>query len=290
MILGGVEAGGTKFVCLLGDDEGRILAERRFPTRGPDETLAEAVAALRDLSAETGPFAALGVGSFGPVDLERGRFLQTPKPGWSGTDLLGPLRAAFDVPVALDTDVTGAALAEGRWGAARGLGTFAYITVGTGIGAGIVAGGRPLRGLPHPEAGHVAVPRVPGDDFPGVCPFHGDCWEGMACGPAMAARWGVPAEELTGADRDRAVDLEAAYIAAGIRALVYVVAPERVLLGGGVAGLPGLVPAVRAHLATALGGYPGLPQHDDPAFVQAAGLGGSAGPLGALVLAASAAG
>ncbi|MGD9573345.1 MAG: ROK family protein [Thermoleophilia bacterium] len=290
MILGGVEAGGTKFVCLVGDDDGRVLAERRFPTRGPDDTLAEAVAALREMAAGTGPFAALGVGAFGPLDLGTGRLLATPKPGWSGADLVGPLRAAFGVPVGVDTDVTGAAMAEGRWGAARGLGTHAYVTVGTGIGVGVVAGGRPLRGLPHPEAGHVAVPRVPGDDFPGICPFHGDCWEGMASGPAMAARWGVPAEALTGADRDRAVDLEAAYIASGIRALVYVVAPERVLLGGGVAGLPGLVPRVREHLATALGGYPGLPEHAAPAFVQPAGLGGSAGPLGALVIAAAAAG
>lgn len=294
MILGGVEAGGTKFVCLIGDDEGRVLDERRFPTRGPRETLAEAVAALREMSDGAGALAAIGVGAFGPLDLRpgegHGRLLSTPKPGWSGADITGPLRAAFGVPVAIDTDVTAAALAEGRWGAARGLGTFAYMTVGTGIGVGVVAEGRPLHGLVHPEAGHVAVARVPGDDFPGVCPFHGDCLEGMASGPAVARRWGTPAQELEGPALARAVDLEAAYLASGIRTIVYALAPERVLLGGGVSGLPGLIPRVRAHLATALGGYPGLPEHSEDAFVQAAGLGGMAGPRGALAVAESALG
>jgi fructokinase len=294
VILGGVEAGGTKFVCLVGDGAGRVLAERRFPTRGPAETLADAVEALRGMAADAGPMEAVGVAAFGPLDLRpgpgHGRLLATPKPGWSGVDLVGPLRDAFGVPVAVDTDVTGAALAEGRWGAARGLGTFAYVTVGTGVGVGVVAGGRPLHGLVHPEAGHVAVPRAPGDDFPGVCPFHGDCLEGMAAGPAIAARWGASAEDLAGPARDRAVELEAHYLAQGLRALVYTVAPERILIGGGVASLPGLLPAVRAHLGRALGGYPGLPEHADPAFVQAPGLGAMAGPRGALAVAGSAAG
>ena len=156
-----------------------------------------------------------------------------------------------------DTDVTGAALGEGRWGAARGLRSFVYVTVGTGIGGGAVVGGAPVHGLPHPEMGHVSVTRLPGDDFPGICPFHGDCLEGMACGPAMAARWGRPAEELAGADLERAVDVEAHYLAAGLRNVVYVLAPERIVLGGGVAGLPGLLPALRARLAAALAGYPG---------------------------------
>ncbi len=203
-LFGGIEAGGTKFVCLVGDHEGTILAERRLPTRGPRETMADAIAFLREASAAD-PLQAIGVGAFGPLDLRPGpgygRILATPKPGWSGAEIAGPLRDAFGVPVAVDTDVTAAALAEGRWGAARGLATFAYMTVGTGIGVGIVAGGRPLHGLVHPEAGHVSVPRMPGDDFPGVCPFHGSCLEGMASGPAMAARWGVPAEDLSGALR-----------------------------------------------------------------------------------------
>lgn len=291
MIVAGVEAGGTKFVCAVGDGEGRVLAERRFPTRGPRETLAQAVRALREQTAATGPPAAVGIGGFGPLDLRPGegfgRLLSTPKPGWSGVDLIGPFRNAFAVPVAVDTDVTAAALAESRWGAARGLGTVAYMTVGTGVGVGIVADGRPLHGLVHPEAGHVSVPRVPGDDFPGMCPFHGDCLEGMASGPALAARWGAPAQDLQGAVRERALDTEAAYLAAGLRTLVYAVAPERIVVGGGVAAMPGLLPRVRLRLAEALGGYPGLPEHADEAFVQPAGLGDMAGPRGALLLAAS---
>lgn len=294
MILGGIEAGGTKFVCLVGDGDGRVLAERRIPTRGPDETLAEAVALLRGMSDAAGPLGAVGIGAFGPLDLRpgpgHGRLLATPKAGWSGADLVGPVRDAFGVPVAIDTDVTAAALAEGRWGAARGLATFAYMTVGTGIGVGIVSGGRPMHGLVHPEAGHVGVPRAPGDDFPGICPFHGDCLEGMASGPAIAERWGARAEDLEGPRREEAVETEAFYLAAGIRTLVYVVAPERVVVGGGVSGLDGLLPRVRSHLAATLGGYPGLPEHADGAFVQAAGLGGMAGPRGALALARSALG
>lgn len=294
MILGGVEAGGTKFVCLVGDGEGRVLREERIPTRGPRETMADAVDALRRASAQTGPLDAIGVGAFGPLDLRpgvrHGRLLSTPKPGWSGIDLVGPLREAFGVPVAIDTDVTAAALGEGRWGAARGLRDFAYMTVGTGIGVGVIAGGRPLHGLVHPELGHVHVPRAPGDDFPGVCPFHADCLEGMASGPAIAARWGAPAEELHGPLRERAVEMEAAYLASGIRTLIYAVAPERVVIGGGVAALPGLIPLVRARLARALGGYPGLLEHADDAFIQAAGLGPLAGPRGTLALAESALG
>jgi fructokinase len=193
------------------------------------------------------------------------------------------------VPVGFDTDVNGAALGEGRWGAARGLDSFVYVTVGTGIGGGAVVGGAPVHGLPHPEMGHVSVSRLPGDDFPGICPFHGDCLEGMACGPAIAARWGRPAEELRGDDLRRAVDVEAHYLAAGLRNVVYALAPERIVLGGGVAGLPGLLPSLRARLAGALAGYPGLPEHGGDAFVVPPGLGGAAGAAGALALAEAAA-
>jgi fructokinase len=292
MILGGIEAGGTKFVCVVGDDTGRVLARARTPTRGPHATLAAAVTALRSATSATGPLDALGIGAFGPLDLRPGRgfgrLLATPKPGWAGIDLLGPLRDAFGVPAAIDTDVTAAALAEGRWGAARGLQSFAYVTVGTGIGVGVIAGGLPLHGMVHPEFGHVYVPRVPGDDFPGICPFHGDCLEGMASGPAIAARWGAPGEDLDGGEREPAVELEALYLAHGIRSLVYAVAPERVIIGGGVAGLGGLLPRVRHHLTRVLGGYPGLPEHTDQAFIQPAALGAMAGPRGALVIARSA--
>ncbi|MGE0026081.1 MAG: ROK family protein [Thermoleophilia bacterium] len=289
-MLGGIEAGGTKFVCVVGASPDRIAREARFPTRDPAATIADAVAFFRDAAADGHVIDALGVASFGPVELRPGHprhgwITTTPKPGWSGTDLVGPLRDALAVPVGFDTDVTGAALGEGRLGAARGLRTFVYVTVGTGIGGGAVVGGVPVHGLPHPEMGHVSVARLPGDEFPGICPFHGDCLEGMACGPAMAARWGRPAEELSGADLERAVATEAHYLAAGLRNVVYALAPERIVLGGGVAGLPGLLPALRGRLVDALAGYPGLPEQAADDFVVPPGLGAAAGAAGALVLA-----
>ncbi len=289
-MLGGIEAGGTKFVCVVGASPDRIAREARFPTRDPAMTIADAVAFFRDAATAGHGIDALGVASFGPVELRRdhpryGAITTTPKPGWSGTDLLGPLRDALAVPVGFDTDVNGAALGEGRWGAARGVRNFVYVTVGTGIGGGAVVDGAPVHGLPHPEMGHVSVARLPGDDFAGICPFHGDCLEGMACGPAIAARWGRPAEDLAGADLARAVAIEAHYLAAGLRNVVYALAPERIVLGGGVAGLPGLLPALRDGLSAALAGYPGLAEHGAPGFVVPPGLGGAAGAAGALALA-----
>ena len=294
MILGGIEAGGTKFVCLIADREGTILDQARFATRGPAETIADVVAFFTGAVAKgIGP-AAVGIGAFGPLELRPragyGRVMSTPKAGWSGADLVGPVAAALGVPVTLDTDVNAAALAEARWGAAKGLGTFIYMTLGTGIGAGALIGGRPAHGLVHPEMGHISVPREPDDDFAGVCPFHGACFEGMASGSAMAARWGRPAEQLEGGALTRAVSLEARYLAAGIRNMVYIMAPERIVIGGGVVNLPGLLPAVRARLGALLGGYPGLDEHAADAFVVAAGLGQMAGPRGALALAEMAAG
>ena len=293
-MLGGIEAGGTKFVCVIGPSPDRIVRETRFATRDPAATIADAVAFFREAARDGHAIDALGVASFGPVELRPGHprygfVTTTPKPGWSGADLVGPLRDALGVPVGFDTDVNGAALGEGRWGAARGLRSFVYVTVGTGIGGGAVVGGAPVHGLPHPEMGHVSVARLPGDDFPGICPFHGDCLEGMACGPAMSARWGRPAEDLRGDDLRRAVDIEAHYLAAGLRNVVYALAPERIVLGGGVTGLPGLLPALRDRLAGALAGYPGLPEHGADGFVVPPGLGGGAGAAGALVLAEAAA-
>jgi fructokinase len=290
MRLGGLEAGGSKIVCLVGSPPDQIEAEVRFPTEDPATALALAVEFFRDTRASAGPIAALGIASFGPVELRTehpsyGSITSTPKPGWSGTDLVGPLCRALGVPVGFDTDVNAAALAEGSWGAARGLETFVYMTVGTGIGVGAVVAGRPLHGLVHTELGHVHVPRQQGDEYPGRCPFHGDCLEGMACGPAVAERWGKPAEELTGAELDAAVVLEARYLGAGLRTVVYALAPERIVVGGGLASLHGLLPRVRAELARALAGYPGLPEHSAADYVAPAALGDRAGPLGALALA-----
>lgn len=289
-VFGAIEAGGTKFVCLVASEPAEPVAKASFPTGEPESTLARAIAFFQDCAASGRELAAIGIASFGPVELRRsspkyGFITNTPKPGWSDTDLVGPVQAALGVPVGFDTDVNGAALAEGRWGAAQGLETFVYLTVGTGVGGGAVVAGRPAHGLVHAEMGHVIVTRQRSDDYSGCCPFHGGCLEGMASGPAIAARWGRPAEELEGEALDRAVELEAAYLAAGLRNIVYTIAPERIVVGGGVAGLPGLFPMLRAKLAEALSGYPGLPEHDSADFVVPAALGQMAGPAGALALA-----
>jgi fructokinase len=292
MIVGGIEAGGTKFVCVVGDERGQVIRHRRFATRRPEETLADAVDFFRAAATDGLAPEAIGIAAFGPVELRPGpafgHLTATTKPGWSGADLVGPLRAALGVPVAIETDVTAAAVAEARVGAARGLATFVYITVGTGIGGGALIEGRPLHGLVHPEMGHMAVPREPDDDFAGVCPFHGDCWEGLACGPAIAARWGSPAEHLDGDALRRAVDLQARYLASGIRNIVYALAPERIVIGGGVSRLPGLVDAAAGRFRERIAGYPGLEAHASDAFIVRAGLDQMAGPTGALLIAAEA--
>jgi fructokinase len=284
--LGGVELGGTKIVCALGTAD-EVLAETRIATGPPAATLG-AVAAWFEEQAPDG-LAALGIASFGPVELRPGnpRFgftMATPKPGWSDVDIAGVLASRLGVEVAFETDVNAAALAEGRLGAARGVRSFAYLTVGTGVGGGGVVGGRLVRGLVHPEMGHVSVPRQPGDDFAGVCPYHGACLEGMAAGRALQARFGKPPAELSGDEQRRASELSAAYVASGLASVVYVLAPERIVIGGGVSLLPGYVEAVQARLRESLGGYPGLPEHERD-FVVPAGLGQEAGIRGALLLA-----
>jgi fructokinase len=225
--VGGVEAGGTKVICLVGSDPDHIVAQTQIPTESSAETLARVLAFFQQEVASGGPLAAIGIASFGPLELRRshpryGFITTSPKPGWADVDLVGPVQRALGVPVGFDTDVNGAALAEGRWGAARGLNTFVYLTVGTGVGAGAVVEGRIIHGLGHPEMGHLSVPRQPGDDFPGGCAFHADCLEG----------WGRPAEQLDGEELRAAVDLEAAYLGAGLRNIVYLIAPERIVIGG----------------------------------------------------------
>ena len=279
---------------MVGSGPGDVIDLDRHPTTTPDETLAWAVTRLKELEAEHGPLEAVGVAAFGPVDLRPdaptyGRLLDTPKRAWVGVDVLGPVRAAFaTVPVGVGSDVDGAALAEGAAGAARGLRDFVYVTIGTGIGLGVVVDGTLVHGILHPEMGHVTVPRQPGDAYEGACFAHRDCFEGMASGTAMAARWGQRPEVLQGDRREEALDLEARYLAAGLRNAVYAFAPERIVLGGGVAHMAGLVDRVRRELVATLGGYPGLPEYARPDFVVTAGLGDMAGPGGALEFAARA--
>ncbi len=277
-------------ICCAGHSGEEIVDSDRSPTSTPDQTMRWAVGRLEAFQQEHGHLDGIGIAAFGPIDLlpsspTYGRLLNTPKAQWSGAGVIDPVRRSFDVPIGLASDVEGAALAEGLYGAARGAGTFVYITIGTGIGAGVITNGRPVRGVLHPEIGHIPVPRQPGDAFPGGCPFHSDCLEGMASGPAMAGRWGRPAEEMSGALRDKAMSMEAAYLAAGLRTIVLAFAPELVVVGGGLGLTPGLLPRLRNALEASLGGYPGLDTFTRPGFLRAAKLGGMAGPGGALVLA-----
>ena len=234
-LFGAVEGGGTKFVCMIGRGPDDIVAEARIPTTTPPATLSQTVEFFRDGAARYGRLAAVGVGCFGPVDLREGSptwgwITTTPKAGWARTDVAGRLRKDLGVPVAFDTDVNAAAVGEARWGAARGLGNFVYITVGTGIGGGALVGGEPLHGLLHPEIGHMLLPHDRAlDPFPGSCPFHRDCLEGLASGPALHARWGQAAETLP--EEHPAWALEARYLALAITNLVCTLSPQRVVLG-----------------------------------------------------------
>jgi fructokinase len=286
---GALEAGGTKIVCAVGTGPGDIRAETSLPTTAPAETIAAALAFF----AARSPLAALGIAAFGPLDLDPvsptwGFVTTTPKPGWAGTDLAGPFRRALGVSVGFDTDVNGAALAEHRWGAGQGADPFVYLTVGTGVGGGALVHGRIVHGLVHPEMGHLRVPREPTDRFPGACPFHGDCLEGLASGVAIARRWGAPAETLP-ADHP-AWDLEARYLALGLVAIIAVLSPRRLCVGGGVMAAAHLLPRLRRDVVALLGGYVDAAALrggiDD--YIVAPALGDRAGVLGALALAAGA--
>lgn len=291
-VYGGLEAGGTKFVCAIGAGPQAILAEERFPTTAPAETVARAVAFFK--RAPDLELAAIGLGSFGPVDLDPrsatyGCITTTPKPGWAQVDLRGQIQHAMNVPVAFDTDVNAAVFGEHYWiPENRALDPLLYMTVGTGIGVGVMVNGQPLHGLLHPEAGHMFIPRDPQrDPFTGVCPYHGDCFEGLAAGPALAKRWGQPAETLP--PDHPAWPLEAHYIALAVANLTLTLSPQRIILGGGVMQHDGLRARVRRDVAQLLNGY--LPsdritQHPDQ-FIVPPALGQRSGVLGAIALAAA---
>ena len=289
-LIAGVELGGTKCICVLGTANGDVIAEERMPTEAPAVTLPAVEAVLDRWKAEHG-FGALGIASFGPLDLDPasptwGHATKTVKPGWNDVDIAPRLGDRYGLRAAIDTDVAGAALAEGRWGAAEGLADFAYVTVGTGIGVGLIVGGRPILGFTHAEIGHVRVPRVAGDDFAGNCPYHGDCAEGLAAGPAIIARMGRSASHVD--PTDPSWDYVADAIAQMLGSLVLTASPRRILIGGGVMnGQPHLFPKVRALLQASLAGFVQFPQvlAEIDSYVVPPALGDKAGVLGALAVA-----
>jgi fructokinase len=289
-MVGGIEAGGTKFVCAVGGGPDSIAARIEYPTTSPSQTIGRAVDFFRE-QAKRHRLAGIGIGTFGPVDLDPrsptyGHLTSTPKESWERTDMVGPVRAALGLPVALDTDVNVAALSEKRWGAARDVETFVYLTVGTGIGGGGMVEGRLIHGLMHPEMGHMLIPHDrQADPYAGLCRFHGDCWEGLACGPAIEARWGTKGQHLP--EDHPAWPLEARYLALGITSLINALSPERVILGGGVMQQAWLLPMVRRDVAALLNGYLRLPailEHMD-GYVVPPALQRDAGVLGAMALA-----
>jgi fructokinase len=292
MLYGGIEAGGTKFVCAVGSGPDNLQAERRFPTTTPEETIGQAIDFFRQQAARWGSPAALGIAAFGPLDPNPasptfGHITSTPKPGWQNIDLAGAIRRALDLPVGFDTDVNGAALGEWRWGAAQGLDTFVYLTIGTGIGGGGMVGGRLMHGLVHPEMGHLRLPHNwEADPFGGCCPYHGDCLEGLASGPAIEKRWGQKAETLP--PDHPAWALEAHYLALGLVNLIVTLSPQRVILGGGVMGQQHIFPLLRAEVQKLLNGYVCSPTilEQIASYITPPALGGQAGVLGAIALAA----
>ncbi|MES2120768.1 MAG: ROK family protein [Pseudomonadota bacterium] len=287
-IFAGVELGGTKCVAILAHGPDSVVERETVPTTTPEETIGRLAQILGGWKAT-----ALGIASFGPLDLEAGKMAATPKPGWAGIDILGPLQAAAGVPAAIDTDVNAAALAEMRWGAGQGMAHFAYITVGTGVGVGLVVGGTPVRGFTHGELGHIRVARLKDDEFAGSCPFHGDCVEGLAAGPSLKAR-GVDVATLKARGVDVATlkaddpvwDSVSSALAQLCHVIVCAAAPRAIVIGGGVVGNQShLLERIEAMLVESLAGYVELPPGG--AYVRAPGLGDNAGPLGAIALAMS---
>jgi fructokinase len=287
---GAIEAGGTKFVCMVGSGPNDIRAEVRFPTTTPTETIGRAAAFFKQ-QAQGVRLSAIGIGSFGPVDLDPasptfGYITTTPKPGWANVDIVGILKAELDLPVVFDTDVNAAAFGEYCWGAARGLDPSIYLTIGTGIGGGAICNGRPLHGLVHPEMGHMLMPHDwKLDPFPGVCPFHGDCFEGLASGPSMKKRWGQPAETLPNDHPGWAI--EAHHIAMALANLILNYSPRRIVIGGGVMQQAELFPMVRSQTLQCLNGYVQSKQITDgmDEYIVPPGLGQRSGVLGAIALA-----
>lgn len=287
-IYAGIDAGGTEFKCLVARGPEQVLSHTKVPVTYPGATLDACRDFFLGAQAEHGPFAALGIASFGPVDLRRdsptyGYITSTPKPNWTDTDLAGYFQRALELPIRFDTDVNGALLAERRWGAAQGMNNAIYVTVGTGIGAGVMVDGRLVHGAMHPEAGHMLVPRHPSDPFSGACPYHGACLEGLAAGPALQQRWQQSPQSMP--DHHPAWELQAHYLAIMCVNLALVYSPQRIVLGGGVMERKTLLPMVRRAYLAKINGYLGDQHAEMESFITGPGLGSMAGALGAIALA-----
>jgi fructokinase len=291
-IFGGIEAGGTKFICAIGADPENIHSRIRIETTTPAETIGKAIDYFRQQQ-EQYSLTSIGIGSFGPLDLDKnsntyGCITSTPKPGWRNTDLVKPIRQALKIPIAFDTDVNAAALGEYRWGAARTLTDFIYLTIGTGIGGGGMQNGKLIHGLSHPEMGHILLPHDSTiDSFTGCCPFHNDCFEGLASGPAIEKRWGVASRDLP--DDHPAWELEAHYIALACVNYTCTLLPQRIILGGGVMNRKILLPLIHAKTRRILNDYIQLPLivTEIENYIVLPGLGNAAGIAGAIALARS---
>lgn len=284
MKIGAIEAGGTKFVCGIGNEQGVIEDRVSFPTERPDQTMSNVIQYFQDKQVQ-----AVGIGSFGPINIDPksphyGFVTTTPKPGWSNFNFLGTLRQSINVPFGWDTDVNAAAYGEVTWGAAKGLNSCIYYTFGTGVGVGVYAEGKLIHGLVHPEGGHVPIRRHPDDTFGGICPYHEDCLEGMAAGPAIERRWGVKGHELP--TDHPAWALQAYYIGQALMGTILLLSPQRIILGGGVMKQQHLFPLIKNEVKKNLNGYVSsdvIQEHIDN-YIVPPGLGDNAGLCGSLAL------
>lgn len=283
-IIAAVEAGGTKFICGLGTESGEVIERISIPTTTPEDTMKHVIEYFKDKK-----FDVMGVGSFGPIDPVKdsesyGYITKTPKPFWSDYNMIGELKKHFNVPMVFDTDVNGAALAESWWGAGKGLKNVMYITVGTGIGAGAVVDGKMLQGLTHPEMGHIFLKRHKNDNYEGRCPFHKDCLEGMAAGPAIEDRWGKKGFEL--AENNEVWELEAYYLAQALVNYILILSPQKIIMGGGVMKQKQLFPLIRKNVQEFLNGYVHKKEilEDIDNYIVYPGLGDEAGFVGSIAL------
>ena len=284
MLYGALEAGGTKMICAVGDEKGNIIDEVTIPTTVPNETIPEIIRYFKGKDIE-----ALGIACFGPLDLDKssptyGNILKTPKLAWTDLEIYSVLKDELEVPVNIDTDVAGSLLGEATWGSAKGISNALYITIGTGIGGGILANGEILHGMLHPELGHMFLSRHESDSFEGICPFHKNCFEGLVSGPSIEARWGKPAVEL--ADKVEVWNLESYYIAQALTNIILTLCPKKIILGGGVMNQEQLFPMIRSKVRSNINGYITTKELEDiDNYIVPAGLGGKQGIMGALKLA-----